>query len=185
MSLWNLMSSFNDNDFRKFILENTRDVIVHLSYLKKDIRIHHSSLSKLIAITQNQSGFITQSKQQSIGHTLFDCYNSFALNSQTMEFHSILDCVDTENSTKISLIHTKNNGDIFKSDRLTTILQNLFLQFMFNNDFARLCRLGLGHLEETTFPDKNAVKKYFPGVSIFRLENSVWIIIVSKIFFPF
>lgn len=109
-----------------------------------------------------------QSKQQSIGHTLFDCYDSFALNSKAMEFRSILDCVGEKS---ISLIDTKMNGEIFKDDPLTTVLQNLFLQFMLNNDFAKLCTVQ--RKAQVTFWDKNAVELYFPGVSIFCLENSV------------
>lgn len=166
------MLSLNENDFREFILKNTKTVTVHLSYLKKDIRIQHRHLPQLNAIVQNQSGFIMQSKQQSIGHTLFDCYDSFALNSKAMEFRSILDCVGEKS---ISLIDSKNNGEIFKDDPLTTVLQNLFLQFMLNNDFAKLCTIQRKRKaqQEVTFWDKNAVELYFPGVSIFCLENSV------------
>jgi hypothetical protein len=166
--------SSNENDFREFILKNTKQVTVHLSYLKKNIKIEHRQLPTLVAIIQNQSGIITQSKQQTIGHTLLDCYTSFAHNSKAIAFSSILDCVDPKDSTKISLIYTKNNGNIFKGDPLTSLLQTLFLQFMLNNDFARLCKLSSKTEQKVTFWDRSAVQEYFPGVSIFfHFENSV------------
>ena len=132
------MQSITESDFQEKISKNDRALSIKVSFLKKPFE--HGSLSELTAIVQEESGRIMKCKQQTVGHTLFDCYNTFARNSTTPG-HTFLSILECKTNDENCLISTSDKFGKLKPLKWTSMLQDLFVQFFFNQQFETDCMI--------------------------------------------
>lgn len=193
-SLWTIVQSLSKEEFQAFMKKDL-EVVLNLSFLKRTKRIEHRCLPEISVVAQEYSGSIMQNKQKTVGHTLFDCFNLFAVNSTaTVHNHlSVLYCEYMEGKQKKvpknCILHSTQTAKKFKDTPLTSRLQSFFVQFFYNDCFATWCINGqrrnkMGQRElMTQFSDRQDIQKCFPGVRSTYISNSILLQYVDIPFF--
>jgi hypothetical protein len=168
-----MQSITEKSDFQEKISKNNTEVSIKVSFLRDPFE--HRCLPELTAIVQEESGRIMKCKQQTVGHTLFDCYNTFACNS-TAHGHKFLSILECKTDNEHCLLCKSDKYGKLKSLKWTSMLQDLFVQFFFNKAFETDCRIvhNKQRKKVTQFSGKKEdLQNIYPDVSSFYFNTKI------------